>query len=79
MYKELEKYKTGKKTDGIGVLPNKQEITIEYDEYEYPLGDLLDDFINHKNKSRFKRKYYHKHLTKMYKKMLNTITIKTAL
>ena len=35
MYKELEKYKTGKKVDTIGVLPDKQEITMKSDEYEF--------------------------------------------
>lgn len=79
MYKELNKFKTGKKLDGIGVLPNKQEINITYDEYEANLGDLMNDFIDHKTKPFWKRKYYHKHLTKIYLDMLNEITIKHGL
>lgn len=76
MYKELDKYKTGEKMDGIGVLPDNQEIKIKMDEYIAPLGDLIDDFIDHKNKPFWKRKYYHDHLTKLYKKMLNTASVK---
>jgi hypothetical protein len=30
MYKELEKFATGKKVEGIGVLPDKQEIKIYF-------------------------------------------------
>ncbi len=75
MYKELKKFETGKKLDGIGVLPDKQEIKITYDEYQANLGDLIDDFIEHKTKPFWKRKYYHKHLTKIYKDMLSEITI----
>lgn len=75
MYKELKKFATGKKLDGIGVLPDKQEIKITYDKYQANLGDLIDDFINHKTKPFRKRKYYHNHLTKIYKDMLNGITL----
>jgi len=75
MYKELEKYKTGKKVDTIGVLPDKQEITIKLDGYEAGLGDLMNDFIEHKTKSRWLRKYYHDHLTNIYIKWLNKVTM----
>ena len=75
MYKELNKFATGEKLDGIGVLPDKQEIKITYDEYQAYLGDLIDDFIKHKTKPFWKRKYYHSHLTKIYKDMLNKITV----
>lgn len=76
MYEELNKYKTGKKMDAIGVFPDKQEINIKLDEYEANLGDLINDFIEHKNKLFWKRKYYHKHLSELYIKMLNKIQIK---
>jgi len=75
MYKELKKFATGEKLDGIGVLPDKQEIKITYDEYKANLGDLIDDFIKHKTKPFWGRKYYHSHLTKIYKDMLNQITV----
>lgn len=75
MYKELKKFATGEKLDGTGVLPNKQEIKITYNEYQANLGDLIDDFIKHKTKPFWKRKYYHNHLTKIYKDMLNKITV----
>jgi len=75
MYKELKKFATGKKLDGIGVLPDKQEIKITYDEYKANLGDLIDDFIKHKTKPFWRRKRYHSHLTKIYKDMLNKINI----
>lgn len=75
MYKELKKFATGKKLDGIGVLPDKKEIKITYDEYQANLGNLVDDFIKHKTKPFWKRKYYHNHLTEIYKDMLNKITL----
>ena len=76
MYKELEKYKTGNKNDGIGVFPDGQEIKIKYDEYIFKLGDLLNDFNIHQNKKFWQKKYYHNHLTKLYIKMLNEVVIK---
>lgn len=75
MYKELQKYATGKKVEGIGVLPDKQKIKIYHDEYVASLGDLINDFIEHKRKPFWKRKYYHEHLTKLYVKMLNQFII----
>jgi len=71
MYKELEKYKTGKKIDGIGVFPDKQTINIKLDEYVANLGDLIQDFIKHETTPFWRKKYYHKHLTKIYLDMLN--------
>lgn len=79
MYKELEKFATGKKIEGVGTLPYKQEINIYYDEYVVNLGDLMEDFIKHKTKPFWKRKYYHNHLTKIYKDMLNKIKISHGL
>ena len=79
MYKELEKYKTGEKVEGIGVLPDGQEIKIHHDEYVAELGDLINDLINHKSKPFWRRKYYHKHLTKIYLSMLNKISIRHGL
>lgn len=79
MYKELEKYKTGKKVEGVGVLPDKQEIKIYYDGYQFGLGDLMNDFIKHNNKPFWKKKHYHNHLTEMYVKLLNEVTVKSAL
>jgi len=79
MYKELEKFATGKKIEGIGVLPDKQEIKIYYDEYVANLGDLMEDFIKHQSKSEWRRNYYHDHLTKIYMDMLNKIEIRHGL
>lgn len=76
MYKELEKYKTGDKIKTIGVLPDGQETKIFLDEYAVNLGDLINDFVEHKNKSWWKRKYYHNHLTELYIKMMNKIEIR---
>lgn len=75
MYKELEKFATGKKVKGISVLPDGQEVKIYYDEYVANLGDLMEDFIKHQAKPFWKKKYYHNHLTKLYKDMLNKIEI----
>lgn len=84
MYKELDKYKTGNK------IPKDVKIkcseysscpdvtcTIETDEYCFEMGSLLNDFLEHKNKSFFKRKYYHDHLTDIYVRVLNQITLTT--
>lgn len=79
MYKELEKFAAGKKIEGIGVLLNKQKIKIYYNEYVANLGDLMEDFIKHQSKPFWKRKYYHNHLTKIYKDMLNKIEIRHGL
>ena len=79
MYKELEKFATGEKVEGIGVLPDKQEIKIHYDEYMVNLVDLMEDFIKHQTKPFWKKKYYHNHLTKLYKDILNKIQIKHGL
>ena len=79
MYKELEKYRTGNKIDGIGVLPDKQEIPMKYDEYIIKLGDIMEDFIKHQTKPKWRRKYYHNHLTKIYKDILNKIELRHGL
>lgn len=74
MYKELEKYKTGKKIPTVYDVGNSgQTVTMDRDEYIFNLGDLVNDFINHKNKPFWKRKYYHSHLTEIYTDMLNKI------
>ena len=78
MYKELDKYATGNKIDSIGVLPNKQEVTIQLDEYQAGFGDLINDFIEHKNKPFWKKRYYHDLLTELYIKWLNRIGVITT-
>jgi len=75
MYKELEKYKTGKKVPMVHNVVGGGTKTINLDEYVANLGDLINDFIEHKQKPFWKRKYYHKHLTKLYLQMLNKISI----
>ena len=75
MYKELDKYKTGKKVNATGILPDKQEIKIKQNGYEFGLGDLVNDYIEHKRTPWYKRKYYHGHLTKIYINTLNIVTI----
>jgi chemotaxis methyl-accepting protein methylase len=79
MYKELKKFATSKKIDSVGVLPNGTNFKITLDEYQAELGDLIEDFIKHKTKPFYKRKHYDSHLTKIYKDMLNQITIKHGL
>jgi len=74
MYKELEKYKKDGFVKGE-IEINGQKIFINLDKYESGIGDLINDFINHKNTPWWKRKYYHKYLTELYIKMLNKITI----
>ena len=79
MYKELKKFATGDKIEGIGVLPDKQELKIYYNEYVANLGDLMEDFIKHQTKPFWKKKYYHNHLTSIYKDILNKISVKHGL
>ena len=79
MYKELKKFATGDKIEGIGVLPDKQEVKIYYNEYVANLGDLMEDFIKHQTKTFRKKKYYHNHLTNIYKDILNKISVKHGL
>ena len=77
MYKELEKYRTeGKLKCQSEIFNSKENIILILDEYEANLGDLLNDFIEHKQKPFWKRKNYHEHLTELYIKMLNKVTIK---
>lgn len=76
MYKELEKYKTHNKIPTVYSVTNSQdEITINLDEYKASLGDLINDFIDHKTKPFWRRTYYHNHLTKLYLKMLNQVSV----
>jgi len=76
MYKESPKFPTWEKIEGIGVLPDKQEIKIYYNEYVANLGDLMEDFIKHQSKPFWKRNYYHIYLSKIYKDMLNKIELR---
>ena len=79
MYKELDKYKTGKKIP-VPVIYHRldgstEENIHQVNEYQFKLGDLLNDFIIHNNRSWF-WKYWHGNykyndLTKIYLKWLN--------
>ena len=73
MYKELEKYQTGKKLLIFDTVSGHGEINV--DEYSAGLGDLINDFIRHKTKPFWLRKYYHTHLTELYLQMLNKVSI----
>lgn len=78
-YDELRKYLTGKSIEvptschslngevrkGIGLFP----------EYKIPIGSLINDFIEHKNKCWLRRKWYHKRLTEIYVQMLNSLGV----
>lgn len=76
MIEEFEKYKTGKKVDGKGVLLGGQQVDIKLDEYIFPLGDLMVDFNNHLNKKWWQKiGWEHNFKTKLYLKVLNQITI----
>jgi hypothetical protein len=80
MYKELEKYKTGKKVPFIcELITDGSEVVIHHNEYIVGLGDLMNDFIEHKTTPFWERKYYHNHLTELYLKILNEVNIKINL
>ena len=81
MYKEIEKYKTCRiiPTTYYLTTDTTNTIIINSDEYKANYGDLINDYLNHKNKPFYKRKYYHKHLTEIYIKMLNVFSIKFIL
>lgn len=79
MYKELEKYRTGKLINVPAILHKldgtKEETTYQTDEYQFKFGELLNDFIIHKNRSWFWKFHhgFHKYneLTRIYTKWLN--------
>ena len=79
MYKELNKYKTKNERPcnfaEIHLNPNNTIFTYQESEYVAGFGDLINDFIEHKNKPFWRRKYNHNHMTKLYIQMLNEITI----
>lgn len=75
MYKEIEKYKTGKVIENkLSILDNYGTITIKENEYKAPFGDIINDLIEHKQKPFWRRKYYHNHLTELYLKFLNQVS-----
>ena len=78
MYKELEKYKTGKKVPTVYKFPDNSSYIMHDKEYVAGLGDIMNDFIEHKTKPFWKRKFYHNHLTELYLQMLNKISIGTS-
>jgi hypothetical protein len=76
MYKEIEKFKTGKKIPvEYDIIGKNLTITINDEEYIADLGVLMNDFIEHKIKPFWKRKYYHNHLTELYMKFFNKISL----
>lgn len=83
MYKELNKYKTGKKINGqarkIKLDGTIMLVEHKYDEYHFTLGELMQDFIKHQTKPFWRRKFYHSHLTKIYRRVLDEIEFKTGI
>jgi len=80
MWKELEQFKTGKKIKGKANIVNTgQQIDYMYDEYVCPVGDLIEKFIKHQTKSKFKRKFDHDLVTKKFKDILKECIIRTGL
>lgn len=75
MYPELSKYKIGKEPRKVNVIGTDQTVTLMHDRYDVPLGDLIDIYIDLKNKPWWRRKYYHSHLLEIVKDALNVITI----
>lgn len=73
--KELEKFITKRNQKGTGVLPDGTECEILVDHYEIPIGDLINDFVKHKNKPFWKRDLFHKYIEEWYIKRLNVIKI----
>ena len=82
MYKEFNKYKTGK-TRPANRAVIVDECTFSFvvneTEYESGMGTLIDDFIAHKTKPFWKRRYSHRSVTKKYIEILNNITIRVYL
>jgi len=77
LFPVFNKYKTGKRVPGTGILPNQKEVTINLDCYEFPLGYVMDDYLNHMAKKWWRRDSTHKQLTRTYVLLLNFImTIK---
>lgn len=82
MYKEFDKYKVGKKVV-VGVIVNtepKQEINVLRDSYKMTLGEVINDFIDHKNKPWYKRdQLTHNMITKKYIQILEDIKFEFTL
>jgi len=77
MIKEFEKYKTGKKhVRPVQYLGDTQSIT--YYQYEFPLGDLINDYIKHIKKPFWRRGVLHDFTTKKYLEVLNIVKISNS-
>lgn len=72
-YEELWKYLTGNSIEVPTSTNNSREGIGLFPEYRIPIGSLINDFIEHKNKSWWKRKWYHDRLTEIYVQILNRL------
>lgn len=72
-YEELWKYLSGKMIEVPTITNNSREGIGLFPEYIIPIGSLINDFIEHKNKCWWKRKWYHDRLTEIYVQILNRL------
>lgn len=63
---ELWKYLTGNTIEVPTLTNNSREGIGLFPEYRIPIGSLINDFIEHKSKPWWKRKWYHNRLTEIY-------------
>jgi hypothetical protein len=76
MYDTLKKYKTGKIVDREVTTANGDHITIPMQELEFPLGNLIIDLIELKNKPWWRRRWDHTLVVNYFIRHLNKVTVK---
>lgn len=74
-YNELRKYLSGKMIEVPTLTNNSRKGIGLFPEYKIPIGSLINDFIEHKSKYWWKRKWYHDRLTEIYVDILNRLGI----
>ena len=74
-YDELRKYLSGNMIEVPTLTNNSREGIGLFLEYKIPIGSLINDFIEHKSKSWWKRKWYHDRLTEIYVDILNRLGV----
>jgi hypothetical protein len=83
MYKELEKYKTGKLLPGK-IEINGQIVDISLEEYKAGVGDLVNELIKLNNIPFYKKWFSYsnfetEYIKKIFTKMLNKIEVSNGL
>lgn len=72
----FDKYIIERNVDGYGTAIGTGDIVrVKENRYEFPFGDLLQDYLQHINKPFWRRKHDHKLVTRGFIQALNTLII----